>query len=90
MLKAGGASQGVQECRGVVPPIVGRTEEWSPVDAPIACIVFVSVCLYSCVREVWSDDHGYGSVLDGSCVVCTCTCTYACACACAVRVSAHI
>jgi hypothetical protein len=38
------------------------------VDAPIACIVFVSVCLNFCVREVWSDDHGYGSVFDGSCV----------------------
>jgi hypothetical protein len=34
---------------------MARTEEWSPVDAPIACIVFVSVCLNSCVREVvWS------------------------------------
>ena len=43
MLKAGGASQGVHECRGVVPAIVGRTEEWSPVD-DLACIVFVSVC----------------------------------------------
>ena len=48
MLKAGGASQGVQACRGVATPIVGSTEE--PVDAPsLHCI------RASCVREVRCD-----------------------------------
>jgi hypothetical protein len=42
MLKAGGASQGVQECHGVVPAIVARTEEWSPVDAPSLHCICVS------------------------------------------------
>ena len=61
MLKAGGASQGVHECRGVVPAFVARTEEWSPVDA-LACILFyirVSVLPgYTCA--VWNDGRRAG------------------------------
>ena len=49
---------------GVVPAIVARTEEWSPVDAPSLHCIRVSV-LPACAR--WNDGRGYGSVC--SCIL---------------------
>jgi len=71
MLKAGGASQGVQECRGVVPAIVARTEEWSPVDA-LACILFyirVSVLPGYVRGGMTAAARVWECVCDGSCVI---------------------
>ena len=61
MLKAGGASQGVQACRGVVPPIVPWQGLWTPSLALYSC----QCVLPACAR--WNDGRGYGSVC--SCIL---------------------